>query len=92
MEVNEIDAQRQKQEQSEAAMIAAQTKAAQQQMQAELQRMMTEVKQKLKPLSKNELIRTINALLLDNYTPKMLLAEAQSAQSVDKVAQGDKSE
>lgn len=74
---NDIDAQRAKQEQ-----------AAQAQVSAELTRMMAEVKQKLKPLSKNELIRTINALLLDNYSLKMQLAQA--TRQVDNV--GDSNE
>ena len=74
---NDIDAQRAKQEQ-----------AAQAQVSAELTRMMSEDKQKLKPLSKNELIRTINALLLDNYSLKMQLAQA--TRQVDNV--GDSNE
>ena len=44
-------------------------------IQDELKQMMAEVKRKLKPQSKNELIRTIGALLLDNYALKMQLAE-----------------
>lgn len=39
----------------------------------ELQKMLREVKQKLKGESKNELLRIIGALLLDNYALKMQL-------------------
>lgn len=55
----------------------AQEKAAEAQMQAELQRMLSEVKKKMKCESKNELIRIIGALLLDNYALKMRLAASQ---------------
>lgn len=40
----------------------------------ELGKMLSEVKRKLKPESKNELIRIISALLLDNYALKMQIA------------------
>lgn len=42
-----------------------------------LQKMMREVKVRLKGESKNELIRIVGALLLDNYALKMQLAELQ---------------
>ena len=45
-------------------------------VQAELQKMLLEVKRKLKSESKNELIRIIGALLLDNYTLKVHLEAA----------------
>lgn len=45
------------------------------QVQAELQTMLAEVKRKLKPESKNELIRIIGALLLDNYALKLQVVE-----------------
>lgn len=50
------------------------------QLQQELQVMLSEVKRKLKPESKNELIRIIGALLLDNYALKMQIAELQPKQ------------
>lgn len=45
-------------------------------MQQSLQHMVLEVKKKLKTESKNELIRIVAALLLDNYTLKTQLADA----------------
>ena len=45
----------------------------------QLERMMSEVKRKLKPESKNQLIRTICALLLDNYMLKAKVAELNQA-------------
>lgn len=50
------------------------------QLQQELQVMLSEVKRKLKPESKNELIRIIGALLLDNYALKMQIVELQPKQ------------
>jgi hypothetical protein len=47
-------------------------------VQAELQKMLIEVKRKLKGESKNELIRIIGALLLDNYALKMHLESQMS--------------
>lgn len=56
-----------------------QEQAAAAQMQAELARMTIEIKRKLKSESKNELIRIVSALLLDNYALKMHLQQAQEA-------------
>lgn len=50
-----------------------------------LELMMADVKRKMKPLSKNELIRTICALLVDNYTLKV---ELQAVKSADMIAEG----
>jgi hypothetical protein len=61
--------------------IQAQESAARADMEAGLQRMLIEVKRKLKPESKNELIRIIGALLLDNYSLKMQLHEATETNS-----------
>lgn len=55
----------------------AQQKQAEAEVQVELQRMLVEVRKKLKGQSKNELIRIIGALLLDNYSLKMLAAQAK---------------
>jgi predicted transcriptional regulator len=55
---------------------AKQSKEAQAQLHSQLEKMLAEVKRKLKPESKNELIRIIGALLLDNYSLKLQLAEA----------------
>ncbi len=60
-------------EQKELKQFAAQQQAAQEQVSEELKRMLIEVKRKLKPESKNELIRIIGALLVDNYGLKMQL-------------------
>lgn len=45
---------------------------------SELQRMFTEVKRHYKPMSKNDLIRTIGALLVDNYVMKTKLDQLES--------------
>lgn len=45
------------------------------QMQQQLERMVREVKQTMKPKSKNELIRIISALALDNFILKAQLQE-----------------
>lgn len=58
-----------------------QNQAAQAQVQDELQRMLREVKVKLKGESKNELIRIIGALLLDNYALKMHLEASKGEQN-----------
>lgn len=55
--------------------------------QAEIQRMLAQVKAKLKPESKNELIRIIGALLLDNYTLKMHLQQATEANAKAETAE-----
>ena len=47
------------------------------QMQEQLERMVREVKQTMKPKSKNELIRIISALALDNFILKAQLQELQ---------------
>jgi hypothetical protein len=44
-------------------------------IQQTMQKMLAEVKRQMKPNSKNELIRIIGALLVDNYALKMQLAE-----------------
>lgn len=51
--------------------------AAQAQLEQELKGMLLEVKRKLKGESKNELLRIIGALLLDNYALKMQLEVSQ---------------
>lgn len=56
---------------------------AQAQLELELRGMLLEVKRKLKGESKNELLRIIGALLLDNYALKMNL-EAQKTQTESK--------
>ena len=52
----------------------------QREMQADLARMYTELKKTLKPMSKNELIRYIGAVLIDNYTLKMQLDALSKAE------------
>ena len=61
-------------------------KQASEAVQAELQKMLLEVKRKLKNESKNELIRIIGALLLDNYALKIHLEEANSKLEVKNEA------
>jgi hypothetical protein len=61
---------------------AAQEQQATAEVQAALQTMLAEVKRKLKPESKNELIRIIGALLVDNYSLKMQLQALQPQESV----------
>lgn len=56
---------------------AAQQQQASAEVQAALQTMLAEVKRKLKPESKNELIRIIGALLVDNYSLKTQLQAIQ---------------
>ena len=46
--------------------LTKQEQVASQELQKQLQDMLIEVKRKMKPNSKNELIRIIGALLLDN--------------------------
>lgn len=46
----------------------------------EMVRMLAEVKRKLKPCSKNELIRTICALLVDNYLLKQKQVSSEISQ------------
>lgn len=46
---------------------------------AAMQKMQQDVKRKLKTESKNELIRIIGALLMDNYALKLQLAELQQS-------------
>lgn len=53
-----------------------QTAQAQAQLEQELKGMLLEVKRKLKSESKNELLRIIGALLLDNYALKLQLEAA----------------
>lgn len=53
-----------------------QTAQAQAQLEQELKSMLLEVKRKLKSESKNELLRIIGALLLDNYALKLQLEAA----------------
>lgn len=60
-----------------------QEKQAQAQLEMELRGMLLEVKRKLKGESKNELLRIIGALLLDNYALKMHL-EALKPQTESK--------
>ena len=57
--------------------LTKQEQVASQELQKELQHMLIEVKRKMKPNSKNELIRIIGALLLDNYALKMQLAQKE---------------
>ena len=61
---------------------AAQEAEVQQQLETELRSMLLEVKRKLKGESKNELLRIIGALLLDNYALKVHL-EASKTQNVE---------
>lgn len=57
--------------------LTEQQKEAQQELQASLEKMLFEVKRKLKSNSKNELIRTICALLVDNYALKVQVQSLQ---------------
>lgn len=57
---------------------AKQQKESQEEVQAAMTKMLQEVKKKMKVESKNELIRIIGALLLDNYALKIHLADLQS--------------
>lgn len=50
----------------------------QEQIRTQLQRMTAEIKRDMKPKSKNELIRIISALALDNFVLKTQLAELQA--------------
>jgi hypothetical protein len=56
---------------------AIEQQATEQVVNYELGKMLSEVKRKLKPESKNELIRIISALLLDNYALKMQIVALQ---------------
>ena len=57
--------------------LTKQEQVASQELQKQFQDMLIEVKRKMKSNSKNELIRIISALLLDNYTLKMQLAQKE---------------
>jgi hypothetical protein len=50
----------------------------------QLQTMLHEVKRSLKPHSKNELIRIVSALLLENFNLKQELTQLQAPQSESK--------
>lgn len=52
--------------------------------QAGLKQMIAEVKRKLKPESKNELLRIISALLVDNYMLKLQLEQLTAQPAVEK--------
>lgn len=54
-----------------------QTKQAEQEVQHTIEHMLAEVKRQMKPKSKNELIRIIGALLLDNYSLKMTIESSK---------------
>lgn len=58
--------------------ISEQEAVIQAQLEKELQEMLKEVKRKLKGESKNELLRIIGALLLDNYALKLQLEASQT--------------
>lgn len=53
-------------------------------MSDDLEQMLLEVKKKLKPESKNELIRIIAALLVDNFTLKTQLEALVPAKPEEK--------
>lgn len=68
----------------EIAHKVVQERQTQEQLEAELRGMLLEVKRKLKGESKNELLRIIGALLLDNYALKLHLEAAMQQNKEEK--------
>lgn len=68
-------------EKQEIADKVTQERQTQEQLETELRGMLLEVKRKLKGESKNELLRIIGALLLDNYALKLQLEAAKGTEN-----------
>jgi hypothetical protein len=64
--------------------VQEQTEVTQEEMQQALQKMLVEVKRKMKPNSKNDLIRIICALSVDNFALKVELEQLKQQLSTNE--------